>query len=101
MRGAVVSEGREHKSSARANRPRREVDVLASSCRFGQEVEDRSVVPDVVLTGGLPQQHILDEERDAVSLFAEPLSYFIEGMRGDVEHGDISKSSGEQPIDQQ
>jgi len=101
VRGTVVGEGREHKRSARANRSRREVDVSVSSRRFGQDVEDRSVVPHVVLTGRLPREHVLDKERDPACLFAEPLSYFVEGMRGDVEHGDISESVGEQPIDEQ
>ena len=72
--------------------------TYAAWCRLGEEVEYGSVVPGVVGARGFPRQDVADDVGDPPFRGAEPFARHCERFAGDVEHGDVVATVGQERV---
>ena len=77
------------------------VDVPLTILRIGQEVEDRPVVPEVIGTSQSAGRDVRFKPRDAAGLPAKPLFRPLQGVGGDIQHGQVGISPVEQCVHEQ
>jgi hypothetical protein len=73
-----------------ANRACRERDIAIAGGFVREELEDSSVVPDVIRATGLPRQQIFLDERDVARPTSEPGPHDGKRTSGEIERGETS-----------
>lgn len=93
---AVEVEGRDHHPAVGLRRLFQGCQIGRTARGLDQEMEDRPIMPDIVLPRRRPGRDVGDDPADPVGALPEPLPRLGEGAVGDIEDSDIGKAAVEQ-----